>query len=172
MALLFAPFWADSRRGVFSRCIGFWIADRQKFVLNTTFTVPTHGPACHDFTREVALWLRHIHAGDGVVTLFVRHSSCSLLIQENADPDVQRDLLAWLDRIAPSADHPSMRYLTHRAEGSDDMPAHLKAAILPVSLQIPVASGRMELGTWQGIYLVEHRTSPHRREVAARFQPG
>ncbi|REF72421.1 MULTISPECIES: secondary thiamine-phosphate synthase enzyme YjbQ [Paracoccus] len=138
--------------------------------MNTTFTIPTRGPACHDFTAEVEAWLRGIGAQGGVVTLFVRHTSCSLLVQENADPDVQRDLLAWLDRIVPSADHPSMRYLTHRAEGPDDMPAHLKAAILPVSLQIPVARGRMELGTWQGIYLVEHRAQPHRREVAAHFQ--
>ncbi|WP_199261738.1 secondary thiamine-phosphate synthase enzyme YjbQ [Paracoccus binzhouensis] len=140
--------------------------------MKTRFTIPTRGPACHDFTAEVAGWLRGIGAVDGVVTLFVRHTSCSLLVQENADPDVQRDLLNWLDRIAPSADHPSMRYLTHRAEGPDDMPAHLKAAVLPVSLSIPVFAGRMELGTWQGIYLVEHRASPHRREVAARFQPG
>lgn len=140
--------------------------------MNTLFTIPTHGPACHDFTRDVARWLRGIGAGDGVLTLMIRHTSCSLLIQENADPDVQRDLLAWLDRIAPPADHPSMRYLTHRAEGPDDMPAHLKAAILPVSLQIPVASGRMQLGTWQGIYLVEHRARPQRREIAARFQAG
>ncbi|UFM63477.1 secondary thiamine-phosphate synthase enzyme YjbQ [Paracoccus sp. MA] len=136
----------------------------------TRFAIQTRGPACHDFTAEVAGWLRGIGAVDGVVTLFVRHTSCSLLVQENADPDVQRDLLAWLDRIAPPADHPAMHYLTHRAEGPDDMPAHLKAAILPVSLQIPVAHGRMELGSWQGIYLVEHRARPHRREVAAHFQ--
>ncbi len=138
----------------------------------TTFTIPTHGPACHDFTRQIALWLRDIGAGDGVVTLMVRHTSCSLLIQENADPDVQRDLLGWLDRIAPPADHPSMRWLTHTAEGPDDMPAHLKAAILPVSLQIPVQDGRMILGTWQGVYLVEHRRAAHRRQVAAAFLAG
>jgi len=138
----------------------------------TRFAIRTHGPACYEFTAEVAAWLRALGAGDGVVTLFVHHTSCSLLIQENADPDVQRDLLAWLERIAPSADHPSMDYLTHRAEGPDDMPAHLKAAILPVSLQVPVAHGRMELGIWQGIYLVEHRARPHLREVAAHFQAG
>ena len=109
---------------------------------------------------------------DGVMTLMVRHTSCSLLIQENADPDVQRDLLGWLDRIAPAADHPSMRWLTHTAEGPDDMPAHLKAAILPVSLQIPVQDGRMMLGTWQGVYLVEHRRAAHRRQVAAVFLAG
>lgn len=138
----------------------------------TTFTIPTLGPACHDFTRQIALWLRDIGAGDGVITLMVRHTSCSLLIQENADPDVQRDLLGWLDRIAPASDHPSMRWLTHTAEGPDDMPAHLKAAILPVSLQIPVQDGRMMLGTWQGVYLVEHRRAAHRRQVAAAFLAG
>ncbi len=134
----------------------------------TQFTIRTHGPACHDFTREIAAWLP---GGDGLLTLMVRHTSCSLLIQENADPDVQRDLLAWLDRVAPPADHPAMACLTHRAEGPDDMPAHLKAAILPVSLQIPVSRGQMMLGTWRGIYLVEHRRAPHVRQVAALFQP-
>ena len=140
--------------------------------MRTIFSIETRGPACHDFTREVAAWLRGIGAGDGVLTLMVRHTSCSLLIQENADPDVQRDLLGWLDRLAPPADHASMRWLSHTAEGPDDMPAHLKAAILPVSLQIPVAEGRMMLGTWQGIYLVEHRRAPHRRQVAAAFLAG
>ena len=140
--------------------------------MRTIFSIETRGPACHDFTREVAAWLRGIGAGDGVLTLMVRHTSCSLLIQENADPDVQRDLLGWLDRLAPPADHASMRWLTHTAEGPDDMPAHLKAAILPVRLQIPVAEGRMMLGTWQGIYLVEHRRAPHRRQVAAAFLAG
>lgn len=135
-------------------------------------TIATRGPACHEITSQVAAWLRQIGADDGVLTVFVRHTSCSLLIQENADPDVQRDLLAWLDRIAPPADHPSMGWLTHRAEGPDDMPAHLKASVLPVSLSVPVAGGRMLLGTWQGIYLVEHRHAPHRREVVVKFQAG
>ena len=136
----------------------------------TRLTVQTHGPVCHDITREVAGVVSGL--GDGVVTLFLRHTSCSLLIQENADPDVQRDLLGWLERIAPSADHPSMGWITHRAEGPDDMPAHLKAAVLPTCLQIPVERGRMVLGTWQGIYLVEHRRAPHRREVVVKFQAG
>lgn len=135
-----------------------------------TLTVVTHGPACQDLTRDLAAWLRGLDAGNGVLTVFVRHTSCSLLIQENADPDVQRDLLAWLDRIAPAADHPSMGWITHRDEGPDDMPAHLKAAVLPVSLSIPVQDGRMMLGTWQGVYLVEHRRAPHRRQVVAAFQ--
>lgn len=140
--------------------------------MKTVLTIATHGPACHEITREIAGWLRQVGAGEGVLTVFVRHTSCSLLIQENADPDVQRDLLGWLDRIAPPADHPSMAWLTHRAEGPDDMPAHLKAAVLPVSLSIPVVDGRMALGTWQGIYLVEHRHAPHRREVLVKFQAG
>lgn len=134
-------------------------------------SVQTHGPACHEVTNELAAWLRGAKFGDGLLTLMVRHTSCSLLIQENADPDVQVDLLAWLDRIAPPADHPSMTWITHRYEGADDMPAHLKAAVLPVSLQVPVSSGRMMLGRWQGIYLVEHRRAPHRRQIAAIFQP-
>lgn len=139
--------------------------------MNHVITLNTRGPACHDFTAQVRSWLGGISAADGLLTLMVRHTSCSLLIQENADPDVQADLLGWLDRIAPPADHPSMSWLRHTAEGPDDMPAHLKASVLPVSLQIPVAGGRMMLGTWQGIYLVEHRRAPHRREVAAIFQP-
>ncbi|WP_278874504.1 secondary thiamine-phosphate synthase enzyme YjbQ [Paracoccus yeei] len=135
-------------------------------------TVQTDGPGCHDITDRIAGWLGKIAAAEGVVTVFLRHTSASLLIQENADPDVQRDLLAWLDRLAPPADAPSMGWITHRAEGPDDMPAHIKAAVLPTSLQIPVAGGRMVLGTWQGIYLVEHRRAPHRREVVAKFQAG
>lgn len=135
-------------------------------------TVQTGGPGCHDITDRIAGWLGKIAAAEGVVTVFLRHTSASLLIQENADPDVQRDLLAWLDRLAPPADAPSMGWITHRAEGPDDMPAHVKAAVLPTSLQIPVAGGRMALGTWQGIYLVEHRRAPHRREVVAKFQAG
>ncbi|MDT1061238.1 secondary thiamine-phosphate synthase enzyme YjbQ [Paracoccus sp. CPCC 101403] len=138
----------------------------------TRFRVQTRGPALHEITRDIAGWLSNIRAEEGVVTLFVRHTSCSLLIQENADPDVRRDLLNWLGRIAPPADDPAMGWITHRAEGPDDMPAHLKSAVLPTSLHIPVEGGRMVLGTWQGIYLVEHRRAPHQREVVAKFQAG
>ena len=133
--------------------------------MQTTFTIATDGPGLHDFTRTVSDWVE----GDGLLTLFVRHTSCSLLIQENADPDVQRDLLAFFGRLVPPADDPSMSYLRHRSEGADDMPAHIKAAMLPVNLQVPVAKGRLRLGTWQGIYLVEHRDRPHRREVVAHL---
>ena len=134
-----------------------------------SFVIDTDGPACHDFTADVARWLRG--QGDGLLTLMIRHTSASLLIQENADPTVQDDLLAWFARLVPQADHPSMRWITHGYEGPDDMPAHLRAAMLPTSLQIPVQGGRMRLGRWQGIYVVEHRARPHRREVAALFQP-
>lgn len=135
--------------------------------MHTTFTIQTTGPGLYEFTGDVARWLAG--QGDGLLTLFVRHTSCSLLIQENADPDVQRDLKAFFSRLVPPATDPSMVYLTHTHEGADDMPAHIKAALLPVSLSIPVARGRMALGTWQGIYLFEHRTRPHRREVAAHL---
>nr|WP_111298360.1 secondary thiamine-phosphate synthase enzyme YjbQ [Paracoccus saliphilus] len=133
-------------------------------------TVDTQGPACHEITGQLAAWLEGRRVRDGLLTLMIRHTSASLLIQENAAPEVQDDLLAWLDRLAPPADHPSMGWIRHRHEGPDDMPAHLKAAILPVSLQIPVAGGRMMLGRWQGVYLVEHRRAPHQRQVTALFQ--
>ena len=131
------------------------------------FVVATRGPGLTEFTRDVADWVAG--QGDGLCSLMVRHTSASLLIQENADPDVQVDLLAWLDRLVPPGNDPAMQWLTHTMEGPDDMPAHIKAAHLPVSLQIPVADGRLMLGTWQGLYLVEHRTRPHHRRVAAHF---
>lgn len=133
------------------------------------FEISTRGPGLYEFTDDLRDWLRGV-GGDGLLTLFVRHTSCSLLIQENADPDVQRDLLAWLSRLVPSADDPSMRYLRHTCEGPDDMPAHIKAALLPVSLQMPVTEGAPRLGTWQGVYLFEHRNAPPRRRVAAHFR--
>jgi len=133
--------------------------------MHSTFTVSTSGPGLYEFTRDVARWVQ----GDGLLTLFVRHTSCSLLIQENADPEVRTDLNNFLHRLVPPTTDPSMAYLTHTYEGPDDMPAHIKAALLPVSLSIPVQNGRMRLGTWQGIYLFEHRNAPHRREVAAHL---
>lgn len=101
----------------------------------------------------------------GLLTAFVRHTSCSLVVQENADPDVRRDLEAFFRRLVPAADDPSMDYLVHRFEGADDMPAHIKSALTMVSISIPVIGGRLGFGTWQGIYLFEHRNLPHRREV-------
>jgi len=108
----------------------------------------------------------------GLLTLFIRHTSASLLIQENADPEVQTDLQAFFERLVPPSDDPSMAYLTHTYEGPDDMPGHIKAAILPVSLSIPVDQGAPVLGTWQGIYVFEHRWAPHRRHVVAHLLPG
>lgn len=133
---------------------------------HTTFTIATSGPGLIEFTEQVAAWLPR---RSGLLTLLVRHTSASLLIQENADPDVRADIGAFLRRLVPPADDPAMAYLTHTAEGPDDMPGHLKAMLLPVSLSIPVRRGAMALGTWQGLYLVEHRDAPHRREVAAHF---
>ena len=133
----------------------------------TTFQISTKGQGLYEFTAEVARWVAGQPPEQGLLTLFVRHTSCSLLIQENADPEVQSDLLAFFGRLVPPTTDPSMSYLTHTYEGPDDMPAHIKAAILPVSLQIPVCDGRLQLGTWQGIYLFEHRDKPHHRSVAA-----
>jgi len=137
--------------------------------MQTVFALQTRGAGLYEFTGTVAGWLEGEGPRDGLLTLFVRHTSCSLLIQENADPDVQRDLNAFLERLVPPADDPSMSYLVHTLEGPDDMPAHIKAALLPVSLSIPVMNGRMARGTWQGIYLFEHRARPHQRQVAAHF---
>lgn len=129
------------------------------------FQISTRGAGLYEFTQEVAHWVE----GDGLLTLFVRHTSCSLLIQENADPEVKTDLRAFFDRLVPRSDHPAMAYLRHSYEGPDDMPAHIKAAMMPVSLSIPVTQGKLALGTWQGIYLFEHRDAPHTREVVAHL---
>ncbi|WBU65153.1 secondary thiamine-phosphate synthase enzyme YjbQ [Paracoccus aerodenitrificans] len=132
-----------------------------------TVIVDTNGPGMHEITSKLGQFV----AGqdDGVLTAHIRHTSASLLIQENADPDVQHDLLEWLDRAVPQANSPAMSWVTHRVEGPDDMAAHIKATILPVSLSIPVRSGRMMLGRWQGVYVVEHRAHQHRREVTIAF---
>lgn len=137
--------------------------------MQTTFAIETRGAGLFEFSEPVTQWVAESGVADGLLTLFVRHTSCSLLIQENADPSVRVDLEAWLGRLVPMADDPAMRFLTHRLEGPDDMPAHIKAALLPVSLSIPVADGAPRLGTWQGIYLFEHRSRPHRRSVAAHL---
>ncbi len=113
-----------------------------------------------DITRAISGWLLDQQVGAGLLTLHIRHTSASLTIQENADPDVQADLLDAFDRLAP--DHHAYR---HDCEGPDDMPAHIKAALTDVNLSIPVRDGRLTLGTWQGIYLVEHRTRPHSRTI-------
>ncbi len=135
----------------------------------TQFLIQTSGSALYEFTSEVRAWVSDQGCVEGLLTLFVRHTSCSLLIQENADPEVQTDLNAYFSRLVPASTDPSMSYLRHTYEGPDDMPAHIKAAMMPVSLSIPVGDGALALGTWQGIYLFEHRTAPHRRSVAAHL---
>ncbi len=135
--------------------------------MQTSFRVATRGAGLYEITRDVASW---VPRRAGLLTLLVRHTSCSLLIQENADPEVQTDLHAYFARLVPPSDDPSMAYLRHTYEGPDDMPAHIKAAMLPVSLSVPVQPGGMVLGTWQGIYLFEHRTRPHQRSIAAHFR--
>jgi secondary thiamine-phosphate synthase enzyme len=137
--------------------------------MQTTITVKTRGPGLSEFTAEVQAFVRKAGASEGLLTLFVQHTSCSIVIQENADPDVRRDLSEFFRRLAPHSDDPSMGWIRHRTEGPDDMPAHIKAAVLPTSLSIPIAQGRLALGTWQGVYLFEHRDEPQTRRVVAHI---
>ena len=133
--------------------------------MQTTLTLRTSGTGLYEFTDRAVAFVREAASGDGLLTIFVRHTSCSLVIQENADPDVRRDLEEFFRRLVPPSDDPSMRWMVHTAEGPDDMPAHVKAALTAVSLSVPVTNGRLALGTWQGIYLFEHREARHDREV-------
>ena len=127
------------------------------------FFVSTNGPDLYEITSQIEKWVE----GDGLLTLMVKHTSASLLIQENADPEVKFDFIQYLERLVPPSSSPEMSYLTHTYEGPDDMPAHIKSGLLPTTLSIPVKNGQMMLGTWQGIYLVEHRVSPRKREIVA-----
>lgn len=135
-----------------------------QLVASAELSVDTPGEGFTEITREVAAFIAEAKAQDGALFLYLRHTSASLVIQENADPDVQRDLVTALRRIAPDD-----AGWIHTVEGPDDMPAHVKAMLTGVSLHIPVMGGRMALGTWQGIYLVEHRSRPHRRTVLLQF---
>ena len=126
--------------------------------------VPTRGRGLVELTRQVGDWVREIGASDGLLTLYVRHTSASLTIQENADPDVGRDLLTALDRLAPEDEA-----YRHSVEGPDDMPAHIKSMLTSTSLGVPVLGGAPVLGTWQGIFLIEHRSAPHAREVVLHY---
>jgi secondary thiamine-phosphate synthase enzyme len=129
---------------------------------STTLDFDTDGRGLLEITRAVAQWVERTGYRTGLLTLFIRHTSASLLVQENADPEVQADLNRFLARLVPDGD-PLFR---HRDEGPDDMPAHVRSALTAVQLSIPVTNGRMALGIWQGIYLWEHRSRPHRRQVA------
>jgi secondary thiamine-phosphate synthase enzyme len=133
-------------------------------VISSILTVQTSGAGFVDLTAEVAKFVDDAGAQEGVATLFIRHTSASLTIQENADPSVLRDLMTTLDRFAPEE-----LDWTHDTEGPDDMPAHVKTMLTATSLQVPVLKGRLALGTWQAVYLIEHRSSPHRREVVLQF---
>ncbi|MEY9756395.1 secondary thiamine-phosphate synthase enzyme [Bradyrhizobium yuanmingense] len=124
----------------------------------------TPGRGFTDLTSEAARFIAEAHAGEGALTLFIRHTSASLTIQENADPSVLVDLTTALSRLAPEN-----AGWTHDTEGPDDMPAHIKTMLTQTSLQVPVLSGKLALGTWQAIYLIEHRSRPHRREIVLQF---
>ena len=128
-------------------------------------SVETPGQGLHDITSPVAAMVEKAGAQEGLCTLFVRHTSASLVIQENADPTAKRDLERWLNRLVPEGDP----FYSHDAEGPDDMPAHLKAALTATSLSIPIAEGKLALGTWQGIYLWEHRRRGSRRELVVHI---
>ena len=128
--------------------------------------IKTNGSGLYEFTDDLRTWV----FGDGILHLFLKHTSASLLIQENFDPEVKTDLNNFFKRLVPFASDPSMNYLKHRYEGEDDMPAHIKASLGHVSLAIPVINGELALGAWQGVYLFEHRKSPKNREVVAKLQ--
>jgi len=136
-------------------------------VASAVLTVETLGEGFVEITRDVARFLEQVNARDGAVLVYLKHTSASLAIQENADPDVRTDLVTALKRLAPA--HAGW---VHEVEGPDDMPAHIKSMLNGVSVQVPVAGGALALGTWQGIYLAEHRTQPHRREVVLQFLGG
>ena len=135
-----------------------------QFIATATLDIETTGAGFFEFTREAARFLSEAGAGEGALFAYLRHTSASLVIQENADPDVQTDLVTALDRLAPAD-----AGWVHDAEGPDDMPSHVKAMINGVSLHVPVRDGRLAVGTWQGLYLAEHRTVPHRREIVLQF---
>lgn len=133
-------------------------------VATAKLAIETEGRGLTELTQEIARFAEECRAKDGVLFLFVRHTSASLTIQENADPDVRRDLVTALGRLAPED-----AGWAHDTEGPDDMPAHVKAMLTGVSLHVPVIGGRLALGTWQGVYLVEHRARPHRREIVLQY---
>lgn len=133
--------------------------------MQSVIEIQTNGPGLIEFTDRATAFVGKSGLGAGLLTVFVRHTSCSLLIQENADPDVQTDLLAFFRKLVPAGNEPAMNWLSHTAEGPDDMPAHIKAALTQTSLSIPVNNATMMLGTWQGLYLFEHRNRPHIRQI-------
>ena len=130
-------------------------------IRHTTITVPTRGKGLYGFTKAVSDWLQKQQVDDGLLTAFIQHTSCSLVIQENADPDVVLDLRDFFERLVPEHEG-SYR---HTAEGADDMTSHIRSTLTQTSLTIPVIAGEMALGTWQGLYIFEHRNRPHQRKI-------
>jgi secondary thiamine-phosphate synthase enzyme len=133
-------------------------------IITATLSVKTGGEGFFEITDAVARFLKETSAQDGVILLFIRHTSASLIVQENADPDVRTDLATALRRLAPAD-----AGWVHKVEGPDDMPAHVKSMLTGVSLHVPVIAGKLALGTWQGVYVAEYRKRPHRREVMLQF---
>jgi secondary thiamine-phosphate synthase enzyme len=148
----------------FSNRLSAVITTTPELMSTATLAVETRGQGFFEITKDVQAFVAGSGAVDGIVYMFLRHTSASLVIQENADPDVRTDLGTALDRLAPAD-----AGWIHDAEGADDMPAHVKTMLTGVSLHIPVRAGSLDLGTWQGLYLAEHRTRPHRRQVVLHF---
>lgn len=132
---------------------------------NTTLTIATHGKGLYPFTRFVEQWLAKQDVSNGLLTVFVQHTSCSLVIQENADPDVTLDLRDYFERLVPE----DTRGYRHTAEGPDDMTSHIRSTLTHTSISVPVVSGNLALGTWQGLYVFEHRAHPHKRHVVLQL---
>jgi len=133
--------------------------------MNRRLEIHIDRPGLHEITRQVEAVVEESGIADGLCTVFVQHTSAGLIVNEGADPSVRRDLEAWLARLVPEGDD----LYTHNDEGPDDMPSHIRAMLTGVSVSIPVIDGKLALGTWQGIYLAEHRARPHRREVLLQF---
>ncbi|MGC2659685.1 MAG: secondary thiamine-phosphate synthase enzyme YjbQ [Bryobacteraceae bacterium] len=133
-------------------------------IVTTQLTISTRGKGLYAFTEQVSAWLERQLASHGIVTVFIQHTSASLVIQENADPDVTLDMRDFFERLVPAE-----KGYRHTSEGPVDMTSHIRSALTQSSLTVPVAGGRMTLGTWQGLYVFEHRTHPHRRTVVAQF---
>lgn len=154
----------DPRRGKDASRLSAISGGTPELIASATLAVETRGRGFSEFTDDAIRFLSEAGAGDGVLLLYMRHTSASLIIQENADPDVQTDLETALARLAPDD-----AGWVHLVEGPDDMPAHVKSMLTGVSLHVPVSGGSLALGTWQGLYLAEHRTAPHRREIILQF---
>jgi secondary thiamine-phosphate synthase enzyme len=134
-------------------------------ILSTTITVSTRGKGLYPFTKPVEEWIRKQKVSNGLLTVFIQHTSCSLVIQENADPDVTLDLRDFFERLVPEDDE----HYRHTAEGADDMTSHIRSTLTQTSLSIPLAGGELALGTWQGLYVFEHRSRAHQRHVVLQF---